>query len=83
MSESDLNKSVPRMEPPRDAWHWLRHRWARWEPYTVTVSRNADVYSGITGAVTVPLVQSVEWDESREKRRCLTCGATQDRGIAR
>ena len=90
MSESDLNKSVPQMKCQRDAWHWLRHRWSKWYPYTrrwrerVTVL-NARAYGDapFTNVTVTGNPKRVTMTERRETRSCMDCGKTQDREIAR
>ena len=61
------------MRPP----HWLRCRWSKWEPYTAEFTERAYVAMGVTFTHPEPL----DLSEERERRRCETCGATQDRGI--
>jgi hypothetical protein len=79
----------PDMAQPRDAWHWLRHRWTRWSAYTVRrrVKATEIKHDGgnamdgwlSTTVTATPVTRS--FTEYRETRSCLTCGKTQDREI--
>ena len=66
-------------------WHWLAHRWSKWEPYTIKrrepvqflePSPRDALFTTIT--MTAKMLSRTVY---REKRRCETCGATQDREI--
>jgi hypothetical protein len=52
-------------------WHWLFHQWGQWEQYEQNYL--VAIYPGEL------IQQEVSRKRLREKRRCLVCGAAQDR----
>jgi len=60
----------------RDSWHWLRHRWGPWgEPYRKLLRETDHKIGGFwSHPIYLPRSEPMEWIETRQRRRCLTCG---------